>query len=422
MTTQEKFFEAIRRLDGKKVVELLNLSEKNGERSKETYIDINGLSSAGLTALMSVAKEKNGTEIVKILLEHGADANTVCTKGLYKSENALIMAVRRGKNRDTISQLMNVTENLNAETDDHKTVLMYAIDLGDLETIKLLIGKGQKSVTHYQCGGYNSLLYALHSTNKNAVAIIELLLDVIDEGDLMVCDARGKTALHYVAVRVPENTVFVEKFLKKIGMGKVDIPDALGNTPLIDAAVKGNAAVCKLLTKYGADVTYKNKRGKTAWVLAKDVKTKEALEEAILPKSSEPDSAEMTLEQWNKTLFDVVCGSRKYPDLEKLLSHKVKGADVNVKNRHGVTPLLCIVGSDDYSIKEKIKFAKLLVDHGADPEVEFRDGTSAADMVWQKYLTDKSKDMKELVRVLGIKGLDLRDKKKFIGWLSSSGK
>ena len=64
-----------------------------------------------------------------------------------------------------------------------------------------------------------------------------------------------------------------------------------------------------------------------------------------------------------------------------------------------------------YSIKEKIKFAKLLVDHGADPEVEFRDGTSAADMVWQKYLTDKSKDMKELVRVLGIKGLDLRDKK-----------
>lgn len=422
MTTQEKFFEAIRRLDGKKVVELLNLSEKNGGRSKETYIDINGLSSAGLTALMSVAKEKNGTEIVKILLEHGADANTVCTKGLYKSENALIMAVRRGKNRDTISQLMNVTENLNAETDDHKTVLMYAIDLGDLETIKLLIGKGQKSVTHYQCGGYNSLLYALHSTNKNAVAIIELLLDVIDEGDLMVCDARGKTALHYVAVRVPENTVFVEKFLKKIGMGKVDIPDALGNTPLIDAAVKGNAAVCKLLTKYGADVTYKNKRGKTAWVLAKDVKTKEALEEAILPKSSEPDSAEMTLEQWNKTLFDVVCGSRKYPDLEKLLSHKVKGADVNVKNRHGVTPLLCIVGSDDYSIKEKIKFAKLLVDHGADPEVEFRDGTSAADMVWQKYLTDKSKDMKELVRVLGIKGLDLRDKKKFIGWLSSSGK
>lgn len=411
MTTQEKFFEAIRRLDSKKVVELLNLSEKNGERSKETYIDINGLSSAGLTALMSVAKEKNGTEIVKILLEHGADANTVCTKGLYKSENALIMAVRRSKNRDTISQLMNVTENLNAETDDHKTVLMYAIDLGDLETIKLLIGKGQKSVTHYQCGGYNSLLYALHSTNKNAVAIIELLLDVIDEGDLMVCDARGKTALHYVAVRVLENTVFVEKFLKKIGMGKVDIPDALGNTPLIDAAVKGNAAVCKLLTKYGADVTYKNKRGKTAWVLAKDVKTKEALEEAILPKSSEPDSAEMTLEQWNKTLFDVVCGSRKYPDLEKLLSHKVKGADVNVKNRHGVTPLLCIVGSDDYSIKEKIKFAKLLVDHGADPEVEFRDGTSAADVVWQKYLTDKSKDMQELVRVLGIKGLDLRDKK-----------
>lgn len=411
MTTQEKFFEAIRRLDSKKVVELLNLSEKNGERSKETYIDINGLSSAGLTALMSVAKEKNGTEIVKILLEHGADANTVCTKGLYKSENALIMAVRRSKNRDTISQLMNVTENLNAETDDHKTVLMYAIDLGDLETIKLLIGKGQKSVTHYQCGGYNSLLYALHNTNKNAVAIIELLLDVIDEGDLMVCDARGKTALHYVAVRVPENTVFVEKFLKKIGMGKVDIPDDLGNTPLIDAAVKGNAAVCKLLTKYGADVTYKNKRGKTAWVLAKDVKTKEALEEAILPKSSEPDSAEMTLEQWNKTLFNVVCGSRKYPDLEKLLSHKVKGADVNVKNRHGVTPLLCIVGSDDYSIKEKIKFAKLLVDHGADPEVEFRDGTSAADMVWQKYLTDKSKDMKELVRVLGIKGLDLRDKK-----------
>ncbi len=411
MTTQEKFFEAIRRLDSKKVVELLNLSEKNGERFKETYIDINGLSSAGLTALMSVAKEKNGTEIVKILLEHGADANTVCTKGLYKSENALIMAVRRSKNRDTISQLMNVTENLNAETDDHKTVLMYAIDLSDLETIKLLIGKGQKSVTHYQCGGYNSLLYALHSTNKNAVAIIELLLDVIDEGDLMVCDARGKTALHYVAVRVPENTVFVEKFLKKIGMGKVDIPDALGNTPLIDAAVKGNAAVCKLLTKYGADVTYKNKRGKTAWVLAKDVKTKEALEEAILPKSSEPDSAEMTLEQWNKTLFDVVCGSRKYPDLEKLLSHKVKGADVNVKNRHGVTPLFCIVGSDDYSIKEKIKFAKLLVDHGADPEVEFRDGTSAADVVWQKYLTDKSKDMQELVRVLGIKGLDLRDKK-----------
>lgn len=28
MTTQEKFFEAIRRLDSKKVVELLNLSER----------------------------------------------------------------------------------------------------------------------------------------------------------------------------------------------------------------------------------------------------------------------------------------------------------------------------------------------------------------------------------------------------------
>lgn len=409
MTTQEKFFEAVRRLDSKNVSELLELSEKGGKRSKETYIDINGLNSGGITALMMAAKERNGNVVVGILLEHGADADIVCTKGMYRTENALIMAVRRGKNRDTISLLINATGDLNAETNDQKTALMWAIDLGDKATVESLIGKGKKSVIQYQCGGRNSLIYALRSTNKNAVDIIELLLDNADGNDVITRDNEGKTALHYIAVRNPENTELVEKFLKKIGAGRVDIPDRLGNTPLINAAIKGNVAVCKLFIKYGADVTYKNKKGHTAWVLAKNSQVKDALESAILPKGSAPGGEKMTLEQWNEQLFHIVCSSRKYEDLETLLANRAEktAVNVNVKNRFGVTPLIYVVASRDYSIKEKVKFARLLVAYGADPEIEFRNGKSAADIVWDEYTKDNSSDMEDLVKALGIKGSDM---------------
>lgn len=49
--------------------------------------------------------------------------------------------------------------------------------------------------------------------------------------------------------------------------------DKDGNTPLMFAAIRGNADVAKILVEKGADKTLKNKNGKTALDLATENKS-----------------------------------------------------------------------------------------------------------------------------------------------------
>ncbi len=72
--------------------------------------------------------------------------------------------------------------------------------------------------------------------------------------------------MHYCASKGHLNCV---ELLLEDKCIKVDIPDKYGRTPLMMAAVKGNAKICEALIAKGANKTFKDLEGNMALDYAK---------------------------------------------------------------------------------------------------------------------------------------------------------
>jgi ankyrin repeat protein len=141
-------------------------------------------------------------------------------------------------------------------------------------------------------------------------------------------DEVGRSALAY-AVR-DGHSLDVVQFLGDHGVA-ADDPDAMGRSPLHEAAGAGDTAIVKWLLARGANVERKDMQGRTP------------LQTAVLG------------------------GSREIAAL--LIA---AGADPNIPDHFGDTPLIqaCNKGLDE--------IAKLLVDKGADPSAKDQEGRTAA--------------------------------------------
>jgi len=129
--------------------------------------------------------------------------------------------------------------------------------------------------------------------------------------------------------------------------------------PLLVAAKNGHLDVVRLLLSRGADVEQTNVSGRTAlhyacWARCVDT-VKYLLENGAAPNMKDKlgNSPLHSEYVWEK---DANRGYRAVSEL--LIQH---GADVNVTNTHGKTPLhdACIAGNQNV--------VRLLLDHGADP-------------------------------------------------------
>ncbi|XP_048746170.2 fibronectin type 3 and ankyrin repeat domains protein 1-like isoform X2 [Ostrea edulis] len=175
----------------------------------------------GFTGLMQ-ASQKGYTDIMEILIRHGADVN--------------------------------------AQNDSGKTALMLACYAGQFEAVKLLRDQGAK-YDDFDRGGSTPIHWAVDGGN------IRLLEWIIKDGaDANMRDhSHGWTPLIRCASLSGNRSVALTLLLAGAEM---NVQDKDGKTALMVAIINGHQDLVELLLQRNADITVKNLYGKTAYEMA----------------------------------------------------------------------------------------------------------------------------------------------------------
>ena len=187
-----------------------------------------------------IASERENWEMVKYLVEHGADVNYEYKDGYNKFKTALIIASSHGY-LEIVRYLVEHGADVNYKYEDdyNKTVLMLASMRGKLGVVKCLVENG---------------------------------------ADINAKDKDGKTALIYALINRQLRIVayFIEKGVNinaRYDYGENNI----GMTILMIASKRGYLEIVKYLARKKADVNLEDYKCDTALDFAKNAKNNEAI-------------------------------------------------------------------------------------------------------------------------------------------------
>jgi ankyrin repeat protein len=259
----------------------LNNNKQKVELFIEAGIDVNAKDFGGRTGLY-LASMYGHTEIVKLLLDKGADANLPKqafeghTDGEYDGHTALYVACKRG-HTEVVKLLLAKGADVNAKDYNGNYALLVASQGDKPEIVKLLLDKGADVKAkflgdpRYFRAGDNALFVAM-GTNlsythelSHTEEIVKLLLD---KG----ADANAKNGKGYPALFVASmgsNATLVKLLLDK----GADVHAKFDSDTVLHTAAtspnNNNIEIVKLLLAKGADVNARNSDGWTALMLAK---------------------------------------------------------------------------------------------------------------------------------------------------------
>ena len=152
-----------------------------------------------------------------------------------------------------------------------KPDVFEASALGDLETVRKLVGGDRALVNAFAADGFYPLGLAAFFGHR---AIVEFLLKNGADVATAARNAQKVTALHGAVAR---RDVEIVKMLLEAGADP-NARQERGFVPLHDAAANGNAALVELLLKHGARADAKTDDGKTAGDMAAERGHKELAE------------------------------------------------------------------------------------------------------------------------------------------------
>ena len=168
---------------------------------------------------LELAVRKGHTDVVKVLLEHGADVNALDCQGYYPMHYI--------PNADMVRLLLERDARIDQKIDS----------------------SGREGCSPLHC-----------AVIADRAAVVERLLQY--NASARVRDLWDKTALHYT------NDVAIARMILDFDRQVADFADHKGNTALLSAASKENFNLVKLLCEYRAAVNAKNTDGQTALVSA----------------------------------------------------------------------------------------------------------------------------------------------------------
>lgn len=173
-----------------------------------------------------------------------------------------------------------------------------------------------------------------------------------------------------------ENDDLVEKLLKEDI--NPNVIDNNGMSALMLASKLNNEKIVKLLLKYEADVNY-NIEGASTLMIAALYAGDDVVDELL---DNEADVSMIVKEDGSSVLH--AAAQRKNLD-SKILKLLLKaGADPNVQNSEGETPLINVVNSSEsgkeWLFNEVKDSAEVLLDQGADPNIKDNSGYNA--LMW----------------------------------------
>ncbi|KAL4997450.1 ankyrin repeat-containing domain protein [Aspergillus recurvatus] len=333
----------------------------------------------GATALILAARQ-GATGAVKLLLAHpDIDINHPDSGG----STALTGAAEEGY-YDVVGALLDAGADTEVQQEgSNGTAIMRAIDNGHASIVQLLVDRGAN--VHHKDVFDRGLLHSA-AVNRQA-EILRILLKHDPTLDVNMQDVHGKTTLHDIARRGDLETVDV---LLEAG-GDPTIKDNHGRTPILVAHESHHPAILEMFraarermkaegrshrqlqrTPSGTTVDSEDfgvKRADTGlsihgtlplWSLVVSKQLTELKER--LPESSPEEINQVEPDMGQAALHWAIEGSDNSA-VKLLIDH---GADINLQNRYGRTPLWLSAAewNDNWGA------ARLLLDAGADPDIE----------------------------------------------------
>jgi ankyrin repeat protein len=273
---------------------------------------------------------------LRSLVHDSADANTKDGRG----ETPLMYASVVGS-LDAMKFLIAKGADVNAQNEFGSTALIWSAT--DLAKVRLLLGRGANVNTASKRG--RTALFLAAMTDRSAETVRLLLAKGADP---KITDSFKNTILNAAAAGNDTETI---RMIIAAGVD-VNAANVLGMTPLIGSAgSNGNVQAVKILLAKGAHVNA--------------VAVAPFLYPGVAPKSGVP-----TLGSITALGMAAPFGS---PELIKALLDA--GADVNVKDARGMTPLMLAVGTDH----QDPAVIQMLLDHGANLEHKSILGETAHD-------------------------------------------
>lgn len=213
------------------------------------------------------------------------------------------------------------------------SLLTLAIALAGCElTVDSLLSSGEQQTTQEVNEEMNKLNHALlKATNQGDKEAISKLL--ADGADIDATDDRGRTS---VMIAIHTNQLELFTFLVEQG-ANINIRDNQQDNPLLYAGAEGKLDFLRAAIAAGADTTITNRYGGTALIPAADRGHVEIVRELLL--NSDVDVNHINNLGWTALLEAVILGDggKNHQEIVKLLIEH--GADVNLADRNGVTPL-----------------------------------------------------------------------------------
>jgi len=370
--------------------DLGNLSEVNYHLAQG--VDVDEATPEGVTPLF-VASAKGHEDIVKRLIDKGADVNAVTTKAFKYEERMIyegrtpLMEALRSKHTDIAELLIQHGADVNAADVNGATPLFIAAALNEGGIVTILIDKDADVnaviLNEYDykgepvIKGATPLMAALKmKQNANAALLVARGADVnarSDDGtDALIIAAAItgdlKMANFLLSHGANHKTRVTRDYLEK---GKLQFA---GVTTLMIAAGAGHVESVKALIKAGADVNAVSEKGTTAMFTAA---TKGHLEVIKILVANGADVNARLLEQFR--YGKQVCpkgvepmGGAAWEGHYKVVQFLIdNGADVNSREDDFDSNALYMAARMGH-----IKVVKILIDNGADVWAETKVGTA----------------------------------------------
>lgn len=283
---------------------------------------------------------KNLFQLLKLFNYKGADWQSYrhisrkknIDENLFDQETNLYKAVSAGKIELANYILSNLIERSSYFNDLHKLILSTKDDSKINVTFKPSINKkGYYDISpiHFAC------------INSNEKILKKLVEHEGGGGDLHAIDMNMKKAIHYAAVC---NGLGPLKYLINEKRVSVDDPDKTKTTPLMYACKWGRYENVKFLLENGADLNRKNGTGgDNAFIIAAKNNRFEIVKYLIENKNIDVNTIGQN--RMSALHYAAINGN------EKLLAFLcVKGANINIKDKFGRTPLLLACKSGNIRI------------------------------------------------------------------------
>ena len=206
-------------------------------------IDINHLTAAGPwnDSFLMRAAENGQKDVVQLLLDNGADPNTVGKHSLTALHGAALMGYE-----DVVKILLEGGAETDTATNSGWTPLLYASKKGNKNVVELLLDRGAVPNMANYAGA--PLHLAMDYTDVGYTDVVRLLLD--RGADPNMADQNGWTPLHIAASM--GNIDRVQLLLERGAQLNTVKQDGL--TPLHLATVWGHENVANMLRKNGGTI------------------------------------------------------------------------------------------------------------------------------------------------------------------------